>query len=290
MSRATAGCLVLFGACMAAALPVGAQSPATSDPLAPPALLEITREEVRPGKNAAHAGNEAAWAAAYAKAGSPVHWLGMATVTGPNEAWFLSRHESFADFEKADASTDAAPALAAERDQLAATDGDLVSRTSTLLLRYREALSYQPEVRLPDMRYMTVDVVRVKHGKVAAFADGWRMIAAAHKTASMDEHWAVYQVVSGMPDTTFMFLYPRKSLAEIDASGPMHRADAYRNAVGDGGRRQMADVQENAIEMSQTLHFRLRPEMSTLPKEWAEADSYWTPPVPAPMPAKKGKK
>ena len=58
----------------------------------------------------------------------------------------------------------------------------------------------------------------------------------------MDEHWAVYQVESGMPDTTFLFLYAHKSLAEIDASGPMHAAAGYRDAVGDSGRRQMSDV------------------------------------------------
>ena len=72
-----------------------------------------------PGKRAAHAINEAAWAAAYAKAQSPVYWLGMTSVTGPSEAWFLTRHDSFAAFEKDDASTESNPALLAERDRLA---------------------------------------------------------------------------------------------------------------------------------------------------------------------------
>ena len=61
---------------------------------------QIEREELRPGKGAAHAVNEAAWAAAYAKAQSPVQWLGMTSVTGPSEAWFLTRLDSFAAFEK----------------------------------------------------------------------------------------------------------------------------------------------------------------------------------------------
>ena len=86
---------------------------------------------------------------------------------------------------------------------------------------------------------MTVNLMRVKAGHVAKFTDGWRMIVDAHKKASMDEHWAVYEVESGMPDTTFLFLYARKSLAEVDASGPMHAAAGYRDAVGDSGRRQM---------------------------------------------------
>jgi hypothetical protein len=281
---------VLVGATVVCAIPAGAQTPAPAEQGAPPALLQIEREELRPGKAAAHAVNEAAWAAAYTKAQSPVHWLGMTSVTGPSEAWFLTAQDSFAALENDQNSTDAAPALAAERDRLSAADGDMLSRTSTIIARYRPALSYQPTVKLPTMRYMSVNLMRVKPGRVAEFMDGWRMIVAAHEKATMDEHWAVYEVESGMPDTTFLFLYARKSLAEIDASGPMHAAAGYRDAVGDGGRRQMNDVTANCIEMTQTLHFRLRPAMSTLPKEWAETDTFWAPPAPPAMAAADKKK
>jgi hypothetical protein len=269
--------------------PTAANSPA-SDEADMPAFLQIEREEVRAGKGAAHATNEAAWAAAYAKANSPIHWLGMTSLTGPSEAWFLTRQESFAAFEKLDASTDGNPALTAERDRLSAVDGDLLSRTSTIIAGYRPGLSYQPGVKLPTMRFMTVNLMRVKPGFVSSFTDGWRMIVAAHKKANMDEHWAVYQVESGMPDATFLFLYAHKSLAELDTSGPMHVAAGYRDAVGESGRRQMDDAYQNGIEMTQTIHFRLRPGMSTLPKDWAETDAYWASPAPVAVAAAVKKK
>ena len=268
-------------------LPAGAQTPVpataqTSSATAqgtPPPLLQIEREEVRPGKGAAHAANEAAWSGAYAKAQSPVQWLGMTTVSGPNEAWFLTRHESFAALEKSEASTEGNPALLAERDRVAAVDGELLTRSSTILARYRPGVSYQPVVNLPSMRYMTVNIMRVKAGHVENFLDGWRMVVDAHKKAAMDEHWAVYEVESGMPDTTFLFLYAHKSLAEIDASGPMHAAAGYRDAIGESGRRRLNEASQNGIEMTQTMHFRLRPGMSNLAKEWAETDAFWTPPT-----------
>jgi hypothetical protein len=281
MLKATACFIVLLGSSALFALPAGAQTPAASEEGAPPALLQIEREEVRPGRGGAHAVNEAAWAAAYTKAQSPVTWLGMTTVSGASEAWFLSRHDSFASLEKDQDSTDAAPALAAERDRLSAAEGDMLSRTSTILARYRPAISYQPVVKLPEMRYMTVDLVRVKSGRVAEFLDTWRMLVAAHTKAGMDEHWAVFEVESGMPDTTFLFMYPRKSLAEIDAAGPMHGADGFRDAVGDSGRRQITGLDQDVIEMSETRHFRLRPGMSALSKEWAAADPFWASPAPA---------
>jgi hypothetical protein len=270
---------VLLACSAALVIPAGAQTPSPTAEGTPPALLQIEREELRPGKGAPHAVNEAAWAAAYTKAQSPVHWLGMTSVTGPSEAWFLTGLDSYAELEKNDASTELNPALTAERDKLAAADGELVTRTSTIIASYRPALSYQPNVKLPNMRYMTVNLMRVKAGHVPEFTDAWRMIVDGHKKANMDEHWAVYQVESGMPDTTFLFLYARKSLAEIDASGPIHAAAGYRDAVGDSGRRQMTDVNQNGIELTQTMHFRLRPGMSTLSKEWADTDQYWAPPA-----------
>jgi hypothetical protein len=291
MFKATARLLVLLGVSVVYAIPAGAQTPAPPEEGAPPALLQIEREEVRPGRTAAHAVNEAAWATAYTKAQSPVHWLGMTSVSGPSEAWFLTAHDTFASIEKDQNSTDATPALAAERDRLSAAEGDMLTRTSTVVARYQPALSYQPNVKLPTMRYMTVNLMRVKPGRVAEFRDGWSMIVAAHQKASMDEHWAVYEVESGMPDTTFLFLYARKSLAEIDASGPMHTATGYRDAVGDSGRRLMNDVSANCLEMTQTQHFRLRPAMSTLSKEWAETDAFWTTPAaPATMASADKKK
>lgn len=305
MSKTAVRLLLMLGWSALQAVPAGAQTPApaaapspaptaaktpASDDASMPAFLQIEREEVRVGKGSAHATNEAAWAAAFAKSNSPIHWLGMTSLTGPSEAWFLTPQESFAAFEKLDASTEGNPALTAERDRLAAVDGDLLSRTSTIIAAYRPGLSYQPGVKLPTMRFMTVNLMRVKPGRVSSFTDAWRMIVAAHKKANLDEHWAVYQVESGMPDATFLFLYAHKSLAELDASGPLHTAAGYRDAVGESGRRQMDDTYQNGIEMTQTIHFRLRPGMSTLPKDWAETDAYWAPPAPVAVAAAAKKK
>jgi hypothetical protein len=181
-------------------------------------------------------------------------------------------------------------AITADGDRFSAQEGDLLSRTSTILAGYRPALSYQADVRLPDMRYMQVDVVRVRAGHDQEFRAAWRQIAEAHTKAKMDEHWAVYEVDAGAADLTFYFFYPRKSLAEMDKAGPMHGADAYRNAVGENGRQQQREMTQRSIESSMTYVFKLQPQMSLLSKEWIEADpGFWTPKPPAP-PAKPAKK
>lgn len=262
---------------MVPALLAGIAEAQQAPPTSTPQVLVIYREEVRPGRGAAHGVNEAAWAAAYMKADAPQRWLGMTTVAGPTEAWFLSGYASYEAFQASEDGIEGNAALAADSDRFSAKDGDLVNRTSTIVAGYRPALSYQPDVKLPEMRYMQVDIVRVKAGHDRDFRAAWRQIVEAHTKAAMDEHWAVYEVDAGAPDLTFYFFYPRKSLAEIDKSGPMHVADAYRDAVGENGRLEQREMFQRSLESSQTLIFKFRPAMSVLTKAWIDVDpGFWT--------------
>src|SRR5713226_7208291 len=56
-------------------------------PSGPPKVLQIFREEVKPGKAPAHEKVEAGWPRAFANASSPTHYIAMVSVTGPSEAW-----------------------------------------------------------------------------------------------------------------------------------------------------------------------------------------------------------
>ena len=277
--------LVVLG--VMSAVPAGAQNPPNAQTSTPPVLV-IYREEVRPGKGPAHAANESAWAAAFAKGQAPVRWLGMTSVAGPTEAWFLSGYPSWEAFERVENDMVANAAWAADQDKFSANEGDLLSRTSAIVASYRPELSYQVDVALPKMRYMEVRVMRVKPGHAGDFSEVTQAIVAAHQKAKLEEHWAVYQVTAGMPDGTFLYFFPRKSLAEIDKDGPIHEAAAYRDALGESGRARRREMQAGAIESSQTMVFRLSPTMSILDKEWTDADpSFWTVKPPPAPPAKK---
>lgn len=251
-------------------------------------MLAIYREEVRPGKSSAHAANEAAWAAAFTKGQAPTRWLAMTTIAGPSEAWFLSSYDSWEALQRNEDAMNANALWSADQDKFSALDGELLNRTSSFAAAYRPGISYQPEVSLPQMRYMQVDMVRVKPGRIRDFFESWQATVEAHKKAKMNEHWAVYQIVAGYPDGTFLFMYPMKSLAEMDQSGPMHGDQAYRDAVGEGGRIRANETTIAAVESSQRLVFSLSPKMSLLSKDWSDADPFWTPkPVPAPAVAAK---
>src|SRR5215468_8286461 len=85
-------CLLITVAALTAA-----QTPAPADP---PAVLQIFREEIKQGKNALHETVEVGYVQAFTKAKWPTGYLGMTSVSGPNEAWFLVPFDSFAAFEK----------------------------------------------------------------------------------------------------------------------------------------------------------------------------------------------
>ena len=278
----------LFGVALLGALPIAAQSQTPSQtPPEPPNLLVVFREEVRPGKGAAHTLNEHAWASAFTKGQAPIRWLAMTSLSGPSEAWFLSGYESYAAYQKSEDAMEANAPLQAEGDTFSAQESELLSRTSAIIARYRPALSYQPAVSIPQMRYMQVDVVQVNPGYGGEFTDTWRAIVEAHTKAKMNEHWAVYAVESGLPNGTFLFMYPHKSLNQLDGTQAMHTSNEYRDAVGESGRTRQNQMTRDGITSQQTFLFAFKPRMSLLTKEFIEQDSAFWAPKPVAAPAKK---
>lgn len=257
----------------------------TPDPNAPPRVLVIFREEVKPGKAAAHSAIEVGWPAAFAKAQWPVHYLAATTMTGPSEAWFLTGYPSFEAWEQDTKALEANQAMSAELDKLSARDGELLNRWSSIVATYVPTLSYQPlgVPGLVDKRYMSIEMFRVKPGRGAEFNEQWREIIAAHEKAKMDEHWATYAVQSGMPSGTLLFIYARKSLKDLDDANTMHGAAAYRDATGERGRARNREMSQIAVDFSQTILFAFSPKMSYVPKAFSDADpAYWgTQPAPA---------
>ena len=61
-------------------------------PKTQPKILTIYREEVKVGRAAEHAKHEAGWPAAYEKAKSPIYYLALTSMTGPQRS--LVQHSS----------------------------------------------------------------------------------------------------------------------------------------------------------------------------------------------------
>ncbi len=262
---------------LSSAVATWAQTSPTT-PGGPPKVLQIYREEVKPGKTAEHEKVEAGWPRAFAKAKWATHYLAIVSVTGPSEAWFLTGFDSLAGWEKDTRAAEKNTVLTAELGQLSAKDGELLSGGRGLVAVYRDELSYRTAgVNIGRMRYFYLTTVRLRPGHDIDFAEWNKIIKGAHEKADVPEHWAVFQVTLGMPSGTYLILQPLKSLAEVD-DFPQTHGKAYQDATGDEGRKKLRELASAGILSYETNIFAFNPKMSYVSKETAAADpDFWTP-------------
>ena len=273
-----------IGVLLSAAIPAFAQTQAP-----PPAkVIQIYREQVKPGKAVAHEKVEVGWPAAFAKASSPAYYVAMTSVSGPGEAWYINPRDSFAALGKDDEAVEKNPALKAQLDALSAQDGELLSGISIYLATYREDLSYRPDIEWSKARLVNVTTFRINMGRDQDFVAWRKIVNDAHAKANMNESWVVYQVTSGAPGGTFLLFAPLKSMADLDALADMH-GKSYQDAVGEDNRTRIRDLQHETLQSVSSQVFAMSPKMSYVSKEFASGDpDFWTPkpPAPAKVPAK----
>ena len=272
-------CLVLSCAAVAQA-----QSSASASS-GPPKVLQIYREEVKPGKSAAHAVVEAGWPAAFARANWPVHYVAMTSTTGPSEAWYVTGYESFAAIEKDQQAVEKATVLNATLEQLSARDGELLSSTRSVTAVHRPDLSYRSgSVNVAEARYVRVATVRVRLGHADAFVERQKTAMAAHDKANTGVHWTVYEVVGGMPAGTYLIFSSMKSLAEADVDV----SKAFREAMGEENFAKRMQFARDSLLFVESNIFAFSPKQSYVSKEWVAANpDFWAPKTGAQVAGKK---
>ena len=263
MLRTTLLLTIVFGA------PLVAQAPMAG----PPPVLWIQRELVKPGKGAAHNDWESGWPAAFAKANWQTNYLGMNALSGTNEAWFTIGYPSFAAMEKDMASMDANASLTAELKRLGAGESDYVETTSAILAQYIPSLSYKPEIDLAKQRYFEVVRFAMKPGHEEDFYKASTIYRDAYTKAGLDNHWAVYRVVSGLPGGTFLVILPMRSLAQWDKIAT--EDEAFAKAAGAAQMNALTKLVTDGYATSQSQIFALNPKMSYVSKEMKASDPFW---------------
>lgn len=266
---------------LAAALPALAQQ-------APPPVLQIYREEIKPGKTVAHAKHEEGWPRAFAKAKFPTHYIAASSVSGPGEAWYFTPYDSLAAWEKDGKDVEANATLQAEMDRLGTVDGDMLNSVRSIVAVYRPDLSYQTgsSAPLPTMRYFMITTVRVRPGREADFEESTKMARAAHEKISVPERWAVFQINYGALRGTFLIFQPLKSLADVDAFAQTH-GEKYQAAIGESGQKKLRELAASGVISAETNLFAFSPKMSYPAPDWVAADPDFWAPKPKAAPAKK---
>ena len=251
----------------------------------PAAVVLIGREAIKEGKSAAHEKVENEWARAFRRAKFPYYWLGMSTMTGPSEVWFVSFYHSFAEIEQSDKKVEST-ALKNESELLDARDGELRAGSRSMVAVYRKDLSYHADQAvLGKARYAMLGIYQVKLGHVQEFEEGSKQFLAAFEKSNYPLPVLCYQVVGGGQEGVFHFFTPLESLAPLDSMREYDKAMA--EAMGAEQMEKLTKGMGDVFTSVESSYFRISPKMSYLPAEVeAVAPEFWRPkPAPAPKPA-----
>ena len=253
----------------------------------PPKVLAIFREDIKEGKGAAHEQSESRFMRAAAASKFPANVIGLQSVTGTSQAWFLEAHDSFESIGKTQAAMQNS-----ELETLDALDGEYRSGSRSWIAVYRPEMSFHGQQlmqTLPKMRYFNVIVMRARPDHEQDFAELAKMAVAAFERSMDDQPVATYQIVSGAPNGTYILFEPCASLKALDAA-PERSHNMYQ-AMGDAGTKHFTKMAGETIAQSETLLFAIDPKMSYVSRQIIAADpAFWTPKHEEPAePAKDAK-
>jgi hypothetical protein len=204
--------------------------------------------------------------------------LGLRAVSGLQETWLTELHDSFASIEDTDR------ALIGSQNDLRASEpisgyDDVLTASRTMIGLYRAGLSYRSEEAakgLPKARYLLVAIYRIRPGRDSDFVELVRLRRAHYDTINLDRPEICYQVMSGAPSGTFIFMTPLTSLKSMDeglARTPPY-ADAIRDTNATIGRKIAAETEVG----HEFLIFRLDPGISYVSGDFsAEDPAFWAP-------------
>jgi len=281
------GILLALTFCLTAATVASAQEKSMS--MAPPKVLNVVREVLKPGKGgAAHERTESAFVRAMTAAKAPDHYFALDALTGPSRSLFLSGYDNFAEWEKIQREEQANSTLSDALDRAAQADGDLLQTYESSMYTLNPEQSNAGADGLAGARYFEIEVFRIKSGHEADWDAIVKMVIPALAKANPDDHWAMYDRVYGGPFAAVV-MRPLKSAAQIDqsfASDPKFVA-----AMGEDGMKKLSELSAAAIESSETNLFAINPRISYVGPDMMAADpSFWKvtrTAAPAKKPAEK---
>ena len=269
--------LLLFAICLFVSAAVEARAQAGP----PPKVLSIFREEVKAGRGSAHEKLEAGYVRAFQKAKWPVYSLAMTAAVGGTDAWFMTAYDSFAAMEKDRQSFNKAPQLTADFERLDALDADFRTGQRSIVCVLNEELSFGASFDVSQMRFFSVNTVRVRPGHDEEYREARKLLVEAQKKGNPNGHSVVYAVAAGMPNGTYLVFTPRKSLAELDPNPAITKA--VQDALGEDNAKKRQKLLADSVISTETIIYAFSPRMSYVPKEWAKTGGdFWTPKPPPP--------
>ena len=252
---------ILLRVCPLAA-PVLAQSLATD----PPPILQIMR---KPGTAGA--------CPALRECARRRDVMGMRSITGLPETWIVEAHYSFASVEDLDQRLAALAPIRESNDPSDALSDDVLAPARTMIGLYRPAWSFRPAEAVrnfPKARYFQVSVFRIRPGSESEFGELVRLRRATADAINLDRPDLAFQVISGAPAGTFVFLSPIATLRTLDDG--FNPVPVYAEPIAAARQKDGKQIAGETEISREHVLFRVEPRISYVSEGFAAPDpDFW---------------
>jgi hypothetical protein len=241
-------------------------------PPAPPNVLVIQREYLKPGKTGAiHVKSEANFIKASKDAKWPTHYIAMDSLSGPSRALFMFAYDSFEDYGKDQEAQNANAQYAAAMDSASLADGELLTRYDSQTFIYHPEMSLHAGIDVPHQRYWEFTSFHIKPGHEAEW-DELAKIYVGGFSKFPNSHWAMYEGKWGENNGgLWVVINPMRALGEVDKG--MADSKAFFAAQGDANMKHAGELAAACIESVQTNLFVVNAKESYVDVGWAKAAS-----------------
>lgn len=254
-----------------------AQEASAPEMSAPPAVLQVEREYIKPGKaGAIHDRSESNFVQAMAHAKWPTHYIALNSLSGPSRALYFTGYPSFAAWEKDHKAMDKNTELTSAMERASQSDGDLLSSFDTAVLQYDPDLSYHPPAGLGKVRYLEITSFKIHPGHGMDWRNLVKMYMDGVQKAGMENaNWATFEMAYGGGDE-YVVISSDKSMAEIDEASADGKK--FMAALGEEGMKKFGDLEASTVVSVDSELFAINPRQSYPPPEWVSQDpSFWNP-------------
>ena len=211
----------------------------------------------------------------YIQAKTQVNVVGAMSISGMPDSWLTELHDSFGSVED----VEKAIAPSTPLDTSPVYSDDVLPASRIWIALYRPNLSHRSDEAtkmLPKARYFLFSLYRIRPGGEAGFIDLIRQRRTRFESLNIDRPEIAYQILSGAPAGTYLFLSPLTSLRTLDdalAKSPGY-SESYRETSAAAAQRSAADIEighENFL-------LRIDPRMSYVSDDFVSVDpDFWNP-------------
>ncbi|MCU1312262.1 MAG: hypothetical protein JWM54_19 [Acidobacteriaceae bacterium] len=241
----------------------------------PPKVLVVDVEYLKLDKvGTPHDKSEAVLAKIAADAKSPLHYIGMQSLTGVPRALFFFPFDSFAEYGKEMVAGGGQSEVAAKIEQANAEDAGLLTSKETGVYTYRPDLSHKPDAPLKSLHFWEITRVRVKVGHTQDWEEYLKILSSALDKSDPDRALAVYQSAYGTENGgLWVILAPIPSINALDHLFELRAGMA--KSMDPGTLKRYRELAEASVDHSQRNLFASDPEMSYVWDDWVKGDSFW---------------